>query len=660
MYRLFKKKSIVIFHTALILFLPAGNVLSSHEPVVKAEPVVESEMEILRLFYREKDLIVDSAARYPKHISKVAENVTVIEEEEIRAMNAHTVLELLEHIPGIMIGGYAGDFGSEGVVYIQGSMERHVLVLVDDIPVNYLSGGAAITNTIPVGIIRRIEIVRGPGSSVWGSSLGGIVNIVTKRTGKNESPSGTIRLSYGENNIVDGRGEASGKLGDIGYYLFAGMQDSGELMASRHHESGSLFSKWSLSISRAAKLRLEVGYSEPHDGFGDFPQGDMTTSGIGRSFVSAVFLESFLTDRLELDMSLYYLEQKYNQTDNILGMGIIGNHPQLYMRTRWDESVLGGNTKFVLTSGAHTVVLGSDYSLGKMDQKIEAGPILQPDIGKESGSNADIGKWAVYINDTITLGDICLSPGLRFDYDDISGLFASPSIGATYRIGEETILRASVARGFTLPPLSYTSGGGYYLDPNPSLDPEEVWSYQIGAESFIANVFWLKGAVFQHDLDGHLNREFEAGGPPMDNDMYFNAGGIWRRGFDIQAETAPFGPISFSAGGAFVNTDFSDSGTDRSGESVSANQYSYFARIEYDDKNHLFARLSGKYVWWDTTDGNEDVICDLNVEKSFQSVNGKRTDIFFTVRNLFNGALYEISGYKNPDRSVEAGIRLHF
>ncbi|MDY6863929.1 MAG: TonB-dependent receptor plug domain-containing protein, partial [Thermodesulfobacteriota bacterium] len=188
-------------------------------------------MKTLRMFYKEEDLVV-SPTRHPKPLSYAAENISVITAKEIEEMNAHTVAEVLNRIPGLFIN-FNRDFGSGSLLYIQGSEERHVLVLLDGISWNFMASGGAETNSIPVGIIKRIEVIKGPGSSAWGSSLGGVVNIITKGVGDTKRPAGSIRPSYGEGNTQDYRGEISGKAGSVGYYLFTGRQDSEGLRSSR-------------------------------------------------------------------------------------------------------------------------------------------------------------------------------------------------------------------------------------------------------------------------------------------------------------------------------------------------------------------------------------------------------------------------------------------
>ena len=224
----------------------------------------EEEMEILRMFYKDKDLVV-SATRHPKYISQVAENITVITADDIEATNSHTVAEVLNRIPGLFIS-FSQDFGATSLIYAQGSEDRHMLVLLDGVRWNFLNSGAAETNSIPVGIIERIEARKGPASSTWGSSLGGVINIITKPTGTDQRPTGSVKASYGEKETQDYRAELSGKAVKVGYYLFAGYQRADGLRSSRYFDNNSFYSKIYISVSEELNLGLSMGYSDPNTG----------------------------------------------------------------------------------------------------------------------------------------------------------------------------------------------------------------------------------------------------------------------------------------------------------------------------------------------------------------------------------------------------------
>ena len=616
----------------------------------------EKEMKILRMFYKEKDLVV-SVTRHPKPISEVAENITVVTARDIEAMNAHTVAEVLNKIPGLFVN-FNQDFGAYSLFHIQGSEDRHVLVLLDGIPWNLLSEGSAQTSSIPAGIIERIEVVKGPASSAWGSSLGGVINIITKPAGTTQRPAGSIQASAGEGDSQDFRAQVSGRAGPLGYYLFAGRQDSDGLRGSRYFDMHSLYSKWKISLSRDVDVGLSMGYSDPHIGFGDFPSADITTTGLSRTSFVTASLDARLGKQLQSKLSLYHFTQKSVLVNDSLGLGFTGPAGELFLGSVCDEETRGARGQLVWTRGIHTAVFGMDVDRGKLHQRLNAGSFLQS-LGVPATSTArpDMEKWAIYANDTMVMGRWALTAGIRYDHNRITGSFISPSLGSTYRLGEDTILRASLARGFTMPPLSWTSGGGLFLDPNPSLEPEEVWSYQAGVESSALRYLWVKATFFHHKLENALVLNLFGAGPPTFNDLFINQGKIRRQGLELEAETVPVYNLSFLAGGAYVDLDPAN-------ENGFGTIYSLDIGVKYDDRESFRAQLGGHYVWWDfdafAMAEYDDFIWDLSLNKKIRSEEKTTVELFFTARNLLNGSQYLLGDTKNPRRWVEAGVRFGF
>jgi vitamin B12 transporter len=638
-----KQRALTTILTSFIIFLTSQSFAQSEE-----------EMKVLRMFYKEEELVVITSTRALKPISQVAENVSVITAKEIEDMNAHTVAEILERITGIFVDSAGHDFGSSSLLDIQGSEERHVLVLVDGIPWNFLSGGNAETNSIPIGIIQRIEIIKGPASSTWGSSLGGVINIVTKGTGDSLIPNGSINVALGERDTHDYSTEIYGKEKTFGYYLYAGRQDSDGLREGRYFKKESFYSKFNIPISTDVKLSLTAGYSEPNMRFGDLPSSNITSKGLYRTFFSTGTLYTTITEGLSFDISVYTFKQKFVQRNDVLGSA-----GDLYLNAVYNERVTGGSGKLVWRRGVHTVVLGADISRSELDQSINTGQLLQSFGASEtSETNPEIDKWAVFANDTIIIGKFSITPGIRYDYNSVTGSFTSPSLGATYKVGENTLIRASVARGFTIPPLTTTSGGGLFFDPNPSLKPEEVWSYQAGMESSLTDYLWLKFTVFHHDMKEAIIRERRAAGAPTYNDLYLNKGDIKRQGIEFDVETIQFNKISLKTGIAYVHKKLSFE------EDTTEENYAYNIGIRYDDKESLKTELFGHYIWWDLDESMmakyDTFLWDLNIQKKLSSSKKINNIFFLTVHNIFNASYYTLGDRKNPRRWVEAGIRYKF
>lgn len=609
----------------------------------------EADMQMLLMFYNEKDLVV-SSTRHPKPISQVAENITVITAKEIEAMNAHTVAEILNRIPGVFLN-FSQEYGANSKITIQGSEDRQVLFLIDGIvPWNFISEGSAETNSIPVGIIERIEIIKGPASSAWGSSLGGVVNILTKPTGNAEKPTGSVRASYGKKNTQDYRAGVSGKVKSVGYYLFAGRQESDGLRESRDFENNSFYAKFNIPVSNDVSLNLNGGYSEPDQNFGDFPSANYSSRGEARTVFATASMDAVLTPELTTKVSLYTSRLEFNRTDKNLGLeplfGPFGEEGALFQKDAFDEETWGGTAKVVWSGQIHTAVFGVDASRGQLDETYQTGSLLQLfGFPAETETNPDIDKWAIYLNDTITAGAFSITPGIRFDDNDITDSFVSPSLGVTYKIRKDSIIRASAARGFTIPPLSFLSGSE---TSNPSLDPEEVWSFQAGAESTAAKYVWLKANIFYHELDKAIVRE------PTGIE---NQGKVKRKGFELEAETLPVYNFSLLAGISYVDIDpFNELGANEN--------YSYVIGLRYDDKRSFRAELFGRYNYWDLPDlwgaKYDNFIWDLNLNKKFPRIEKIVPEIFFTVHNLFGSSYYTNIESKNPERWAEAGVRISF
>ncbi len=150
-----------------------------------------------------------------------------------------------------------------------------------------------------------------------------------------------------------------------------------------------------------------------------------------------------------------------------------------------------------------------------------------------------------------------------------------------------------MSKGFASPPLFWTSGGTLFLDPNPSLEEESVWSCQVGLESAALSPVWLKGNLFYHEIDDFIEQHPSGDAETSPIRIFVNGGNSRRQGFEIEAETLPFYSTSIQAAMAYVCLDLADaSGADEI--------YGFNIGVTFDDPNILYAELFGRYVWWDT------------------------------------------------------------
>jgi vitamin B12 transporter len=618
-----------------------------------------STKEDLLLFWDEKEIYVQTATRSEKSLTQVAENMTVVTAKEIEDMNAHTVADILSKVPGLFVYFGGQDFIASSQFSIQGSEPRHVTVLLDGVVWNNLGEGNAETMDIPVRIIDRIEIIKGPASSTWGSALGGVINIITKKPDDTAIASGVLNFSYGEANSLDSSVELSGKGRALGYYLFAGRQSSDGLRDKRTVETNKLYGKLSLTPTSDIDMNFSIGFSDPVSEGGNNPLRGIDSHSDLSSFFVTGSLNYRIGPELELNVAGHSRRQKFDQPIYFSQSSPL--YPQLRSKSIVDDQTVGGSIKLTCAKGMHNAVMGADISRATEDATTNYGPSYQvAPFNKPAvvAANSVVDKWALFANDTIDLGMFSLTPGIRFDHNNINGSFVSPSIGATMELAEHSLIRASVARGFTLPPQAYSTTGGFFLAANPSLTSEHGWSYQLGMESALTDYFNVKATLFRHDTTKALVLDSS---DPLTR-KYINHGDVTRQGYELEAESVPFHGVSLKAAHAYVHTHLDSPAV---GAEAGTDLYSYLLGVKYDDRMSLTALLSGSYIWWNDPPASYGArygtfVWDFTINKKFHTTNRTALELFATVHNLFSGANYTQAALPNANRWVEGGIRFRF
>jgi vitamin B12 transporter len=596
---------------------------------------VDEEKRFLLMYFKEEELVVETATRSPKSITQTAENMTVITADDIKLMNAHTVADVLNTVTGVQVFNTGGP-GSIATASIQGSDNRHVTVFMDGIPLNNLSDNVVDLGVLSVRNIEKIEIVKGPASSAWGSALGGVINIITK-SGKEDASANKVSASYGEKRTGDFSVETSGKQDRFGYYLTAGRLLTDGFRPNNDFSGNNVYAKLTYDVTEKTRVVFTAGYDKIERGDVELPDFDFSRDNTVETSNSSVSLYSVLTTDMECSVSLWQLHQDYAyynyqiSTDTELS------------NDRYQDKTYGAAAKLAWKYRRHNIVVGTDFD----SARLTSNTITE---GYQS-----IKKQALYINDTVTWDRLSVTPGIRHDITDTNGEFTSPSLGLTYKISETTLLRAYTAQAFSVPKLADTYGNNFFHTSNPDIDMERVWSSQLGAESTALQHLWLKLSVFRHEVrDGIIPENL-----PDGTFTSVNGGKQRRQGMEVEMKTTPLYHTSLVAGAAFMRS--KDLNT---GETIpNIPQKTYDVGLQYDD-NSLKAALKGHYIYWNSDpafNGKYDsFIFDLHVSNRIFSHNRHALDVFGSVHNIFDDSQYAISVYTNPSRWLEAGIRYTF
>jgi len=199
------------------------------------------------------DPVLVTASRTPQAQSQTLASTIVIDRAQIEAAQAGDVAELLRFNAGLDIGRTGGP-GQTTSVFIRGGESNHTLVLIDGVRVNpATSGGAALQNLSP-DMIERIEIVKGPRTTLYGSdAIAGVINIITRSAGAQQIDAAIRGGSYG---TVDGSAGYSNTVGNYGLSVNTQQQRSDGFSACAGGDSDSGYRNNTVNAKATAKTGI--------------------------------------------------------------------------------------------------------------------------------------------------------------------------------------------------------------------------------------------------------------------------------------------------------------------------------------------------------------------------------------------------------------------
>lgn len=354
------------------------------------------------------------------------------------------VFEALSMVNGIR-AQYTCNVCNTGEIRINGLEGAHTLVLIDGMPIVSALGSVYGYMGIPNSIIDKVEVMKGPAASLYGSeSMAGIVNIITKSPEKAPAISADIQAtSFGEHNT-----DLSFRLGKKKVQTLWGINHFGFNQVMDRNADGftdmslqnriSLFNKWSFKRNANRKASIAARYVY-EDRWGGQTQWNPTFRG-----GDSVYGESIYTNRLELlgqyslpiareDIQLQFSYNYHGQNS------VYGNTPYMgkqhigFAQLLWNKSLRN-----------HDLLFGGGLRYTWLDDNTlitaDANGLNQP---------SRISLPGLFMQDEWTINDKhTLLGGLRADYHQQHGVILSPRFNYKWSVAEKTTLRAGLGRGF--------------------------------------------------------------------------------------------------------------------------------------------------------------------------------------------------------------------
>lgn len=460
------------------------------------------------------DQISVSGSATEMELKKLPSSISVITVGDPEFMGITTVDDILSRVPGIFVDRSRGltTTGSHTSVSLRGTAAANrTLVMKDGIPLNNAyTGSITEWNTMASNSVSRIEVVRGAGSSLYGTNaMGGVINMITENPRKNPvlEVAKYSSMTNAVFNLKAGKAFDSG----LGFMLFSeykqtdGYQYMDQSLWKNYYEKPT-----NKMFNLTGKAIYQFKNASLLEFVGDFHQEKPvtgTSTQYGMDNKTGNFLLRYKNSgKLRWNLTAYTNHSK-NKTDALKWNTTSSAFDNNYYSSDVPYHENGFLGKINSVFGSHTVTLGTDIRLYKMKSEYD---YSASGISRYEGEQLFI---SALLNDEIALGKkINASLGVRYDYwsnrdgsfsDNTSGEqidisypektsnIISPKAGLVYRISDKYRLRTSFSTGFKAPSMYYLyrsapHGTTTFDLGNPDLDPERMtYSYEAGGDFYL-------------------------------------------------------------------------------------------------------------------------------------------------------------------------------
>jgi vitamin B12 transporter len=590
----------------------------------------------------ETESVVVSATRFEIPLDQSPSSVSEITSQDIEQKQIQRVSDALREPPGLSVvqTGTAGQLTS---VFIRGLRSEHTQVLLDGIPINQGLQGAFNFADVTTDDIDRIEVVRGPQSTIYGPrALAGVIQIFTKQG--SGTPNVMLAAEGGSYDAFREWGQSDGKIDDFDYSIGSSRLDTDNARPNNNYRNTAAIA--------------DVGWS-PNDQLriGSLFTYSVSDTGNPNTIFDPRPIDHFLTERWLIgphidwkptdwwDHKFIFSYDHERQINNPNEDGFVGPTRALFERTQIDyQNNLRPTSWLTVTSG----FFYSRVDAGQERPFVLFGPTFVSDLTEEI---------AGFVQTTLTpVENLIFVAGGRFDHFNQFGAVWTYRFAGSYKVDKtNTTLHSSVATGFS-PPSSQDKIFGN----NFGLKPERDLGWDIGVRQELWNARVNVGLTYFHnDLSNLIgfNGLFDT----------LNLGAAETQGLEAELRAQPVANLVFSASYTYLDAEKTSS------KDISQLQG---ARLPRRPRNELY--FSASYLWWTRLRTTiEAKFVNAREELNFGGPNFDIEDysfaniaaeyqvnphlsIFGRIDNLANEHYSEVFGFPALGRAAYGGVKLRF
>lgn len=594
-----------------------------------------------------------TATRTPIALDKTSSTVTIFTDEDLQSGQYLTVADVLKTIPGLAVAKTAS-VGGQVQVRLRGAEANQILVIIDGIEMNDPAAGDEVQwEFLSVQSIERIEIIRSPMSSVWGSdALAGVIAITTKSGAK---PHASLTAELGSFNSRQLTAQFGTRLDAVtlaGGITFS--ESDGVNVSNTGRERDGARSvvanlKTQIALGDAGdtgKITLSFRHNNSRTDFDstDFSTGlpaDSDGENTSQKTYLSAGIDYKILDKWEIAARITRLETELDVTT--------GAKTGLYLDHR-----------LTLTEG-HRITLALDWENTDFSQTGTA--LIYGDPNQQQTMDAT-GLLADYVGDITNA--ITVSGSLRRDWNSDFKDFTSWRLGVSAKVSDQLRLFASGSKGQKAP--TFIERFGYFPDQflgNPDLKPEQSLSFEAGLEAHISATASITISAFTTTLENEINgfafdpATFLFTAVNKDEDSK-------RAGLDIIAKWAPLDPLTIEAGYSYLDATEENA----SGEQVDELRrpaHSASLTLNWQDGGPLSLSLTSIYTGqatdlfyppWPNPSERVTLKDYLLVRLAAQYKLDDHLSLYTRLENGLNEDYEDVYGFNTPGRAVYAGLKL--
>lgn len=610
--------------------------------------------------------ITVTANRIETDVRETASSVTIISREDMEAQGKTTVIEVLQDILSLY-PLQNGPFGAAASIQIRGANTEHTKIMLNGVELNDPMTPSRSFNLAHLSIesIDRIEILRGPQSTLYGSdAMGGVINIITqKRTG---APAVKLKTMGGSYQTAIGSAQVSGGSESISYLVGLNRTHSnGFSAAGSQYEGNSENDGYdSIGISGALQFKTKknisfdlsfLTYSASVDidnfggDFGDDPNnleknGNFLITGGGQGF--------FLENRLESRLKLSYMQQKRTYDNPIDDIHPFDSDNSEYtsglFKADWQNNIYLNEN--------NTLTGGLEYLDEKGKSEYYSDSIWGPYSSLFPLKTAQ--NIGIYMQDkAMIFDDFFFTIGGRWDKHNEAGSHLTGRITSAYFLETtSTKFKATFGTGFKAPSLYqlYAPATLYGPTGNINLEPEKTTGWETGIEQTLwGDRFQLGVTYFSNSFINLIDFDYTQG--------YINIKKASTRGIEFTLRAVPLDNLHLSAAYSHINA--IDEETEEDLLRRPKNRLSLSVDYTFAQKAvfHLSFNYTGKrddiyFSGWTSTRVTMIPYTLVNAVFSYSLL--KDLAVFIRMDNLLDTEYEIIKGYGTPGFSVYGGIKL--